>query len=108
MVPATLYRAIEDAGEKVGLTQNRMATKILADHFGMAVKLPKMLRRSLEAPFEKREWAVAEPSGEVATCEAPPNVPAQSRTCFEHNTAMLDYGTEWYCLMGNHSEEKNA
>lgn len=100
MVPATLYRAIEDAGEKVGLTQNRMATKILADHFGMAVKLPKMLRRSLEAPFEKREWAVAEPSGEV--------VPAQSRTCFEHNTAMLDYGTEWYCLMGNHSEEKNA
>lgn len=126
MVPTAVYKLLADSGEACGLTENRMATKILADHFGVKVKLPKFQKNALGAPSEAMEAPPAEPLGTVPADVArqadslelspldrkvlelysqPHPIPP---TCTEHQTTMIDYGTEWYCLIGNHSEAKNA
>lgn len=127
MVPVAIYKAIRDEGEELGLTENRMATKILSDHYGVAVKLPKFLRRAKEAPLPECITGVPEPLGVVpedaarritlGVNELQDSVVSAMQggppvllppICTEHHSTMLDYGTEWYCLMGNHKEEKNA
>lgn len=127
MVPTAVYKLLADSGEACGLTENRMATKILADHFGVKVKLPKFQKNALGAPSEAMEAPPAEPPGTVPAdvarrgddspshqCilgpggEWPVRTEVQPPTCTEHHSTMLDYGSEWYCLIGNHSEAKNA
>lgn len=148
-IPATVYKLVNEEAEKCGLTENRMVTKILADRYGVKVKLPKFQKYALGAPSEAMDTPLAGPSEVVPEDVAPrsgeccPKCGSTSRDqlgelcvstiddaaeteivrtpnawhqraatalpfCPIHNYPLIDYGTEWYCLAGNHAEPKNA